>query len=283
MISVTESHNRANVNRSVDESFANFEAAWAELGSDKPKLRLRAFHLLRLPWEGRVPEDDRHPRGRARRWRSRRTSRSASATRPAAPRPTMSAALFGLLMPRYASDRVTFAYHGHDTYGLGVANAIEAYRQGVRIFDGAAGGLGGCPFAPGAAGNTASEDLVFAFEHMGVKTGVDLAEAARRGRSRRRRGAEPGRRQAQDRAAQARAVGLRPRDPGSRRVVLRSGELDRLAGPRLAAQRRRLGRASALITCGAWARRCVPHRESDAEVGSGARRPGSWLPAHRAG
>jgi hydroxymethylglutaryl-CoA lyase len=77
---------------------------------------------------------------------------------------------------KYASDRVTFAYHGHDTYGLGVANAIEAYRQGIRIVDGAAGGLGGCPFAPGAAGNTASEDLVFAFEHMGVKTGIDLAK-----------------------------------------------------------------------------------------------------------
>ena len=80
-------------------------------------------------------------------------------------------------MPRYASDRVTFAYHGHDTYGLGVANAIEAYRQGVRVIDGAAGGLGGCPFAPGAAGNTASEDLVFAFEHMGVKTGIDLGKS----------------------------------------------------------------------------------------------------------
>ena len=82
--------------------------------------------------------------------------------------------LLSRIMPRYASDRVTFAYHGHDTYGLGVANAIEAYRQGVRVIDGAAGGLGGCPFAPGAAGNTASEDLVFAFEHMGVKTGIDF-------------------------------------------------------------------------------------------------------------
>ena len=79
-------------------------------------------------------------------------------------------------MPRYASEQVTFAYHGHDTYGLGVANAIEAYRQGVRVIDGAAGGLGGCPFAPGAAGNTATEDLVFAFEHMGMKTGIDLAK-----------------------------------------------------------------------------------------------------------
>ncbi|HJU31702.1 MAG TPA: hypothetical protein VJ740_09610, partial [Hyphomicrobiaceae bacterium] len=56
----------------------------------------------------------------------------------------------------------------------GVANAIEAYRQGVRAIDGAAGGLGGCPFAPGAAGNTASEDIVFAFEHMGISTGIDF-------------------------------------------------------------------------------------------------------------
>ena len=48
--------------------------------------------------------------------------------------------LFGRLMPRYASAQVTFAYHGHDTYGLGVANAIEAYRQGVRVIDGAAAG-----------------------------------------------------------------------------------------------------------------------------------------------
>jgi hydroxymethylglutaryl-CoA lyase len=77
-------------------------------------------------------------------------------------------------MPRYASARIGFAYHGHDTYGLGVANAIEAWRQGVRVIDGAAGGLGGCPFAPGAAGNTASEDLVFAFEHMGVDTGINF-------------------------------------------------------------------------------------------------------------
>ncbi|MCB1511042.1 MAG: hypothetical protein KDJ36_09065, partial [Hyphomicrobiaceae bacterium] len=54
------------------------------------------------------------------------------------------------------------------------ANALAAYRSGVRVFDGAAAGLGGCPFAPGASGNTASEDLVFAFEHMGVSTGIDI-------------------------------------------------------------------------------------------------------------
>jgi hydroxymethylglutaryl-CoA lyase len=84
--------------------------------------------------------------------------------------------LFELLHNRFRLPGVSFAFHGHDTYNLGVANAIAAYQAGVRVIDGAAAGLGGCPFAPGASGNTASEDLVFAFEHMGVGTGIDLAK-----------------------------------------------------------------------------------------------------------
>src|SRR5262247_474421 len=150
------------------------EAAWAALGPIKPKLRFGLSTCFDCPWEGRVPE----------------TAVIACVERAIAAAPELEigicdttgraapdhvASLFALLMRDYASARVRFAYHGHDTYGLGVANAIEAYRQGVRVFDGATGGLGGCPFAPGAAGNTASEDLVFAFEHMGVATGVDFA------------------------------------------------------------------------------------------------------------
>ena len=83
-------------------------------------------------------------------------------------------ALFEKLVQRYQTDKVRFCFHGHDTYNLGVTNAIMAYEAGVDVIDGAAAGLGGCPFAPGASGNTASEDLVFAFEHMGVPTGIDL-------------------------------------------------------------------------------------------------------------
>ncbi len=67
-----------------------------------------------------------------------------------------------------------WAFHGHDTYGLGIANAFFAYRSGVRIFDSSAGGLGGCPFAPGASGNIATEDLVYSFEKSGIKTGVEF-------------------------------------------------------------------------------------------------------------
>jgi hydroxymethylglutaryl-CoA lyase len=64
--------------------------------------------------------------------------------------------------------------HFHNTRGLGLANALAAYEEGVRSFDSSLGGLGGCPFAPGASGNVITEDLVFMFESMGVDTGVDL-------------------------------------------------------------------------------------------------------------
>src|SRR4051812_20275352 len=64
--------------------------------------------------------------------------------------------------------------HFHNTRGLGLANALAAYEEGVRHFDSSMGGLGGCPFAPGASGNVITEDLVFMFESMGVSTGVDL-------------------------------------------------------------------------------------------------------------
>jgi hydroxymethylglutaryl-CoA lyase len=66
------------------------------------------------------------------------------------------------------------AAHLHNTRGLGLANALAAYEEGVRHFDSSMGGLGGCPFAPGASGNVITEDLVFMFEAMGVRTGIDL-------------------------------------------------------------------------------------------------------------
>ncbi|MCO5066638.1 MAG: hydroxymethylglutaryl-CoA lyase [Rhizobiaceae bacterium] len=66
--------------------------------------------------------------------------------------------------------------HMHDTYGLGLANALAGLEEGIRRFDSALGGLGGCPFAPGAAGNIATEDLVYMLESMGLRTGIDLGK-----------------------------------------------------------------------------------------------------------
>ena len=68
------------------------------------------------------------------------------------------------------------AAHLHNTRGLGLANALAAYEEGVRHFDSSMGGLGGCPFAPGASGNVITEDLVFMFEAMGVSTGIALEQ-----------------------------------------------------------------------------------------------------------
>ncbi|SAI67589.1 3-hydroxy-3-methylglutaryl-CoA lyase [Bordetella ansorpii] len=66
------------------------------------------------------------------------------------------------------------AAHMHNTRGLGLANCLAAWDEGVRTFDSSLGGLGGCPYAPGASGNVVTEDLVFMFEAMGVRTGIDL-------------------------------------------------------------------------------------------------------------
>ena len=85
--------------------------------------------------------------------------------------------LFGKV--RSAIGPRTGAAHLHNTRGLGLANCLAAYEAGVRVFDSSQGGLGGCPYAPGASGNVVTEDLVFMFEAMGVRTGVDLHGLAR--------------------------------------------------------------------------------------------------------
>ncbi|WP_227937887.1 hypothetical protein [Alkalihalobacillus deserti] len=71
--------------------------------------------------------------------------------------------IFGALVP-----------NPHDTRGTALANVFAAYRLGIRAFDGSAAGLGGCPYAPGASGNVATEDLIYLLEGLGAKTGVEL-------------------------------------------------------------------------------------------------------------
>ncbi len=73
------------------------------------------------------------------------------------------------------SERVK-SVHLHNTYGLGLANAFAAYEEGIEVFDSSQGGLGGCPASPGASGNIVTEDMVYMFEAMGVKTGIDLTK-----------------------------------------------------------------------------------------------------------
>src|SRR5439155_8353756 len=78
----------------------------------------------------------------------------------------------GFLLQQFPADKL--AMHFHDTYGMAIANAYQSLQMGITTFDSSAGGLGGCPYAPGASGNVATEDLVYLLENLGIETGVSL-------------------------------------------------------------------------------------------------------------
>src|SRR5215471_5743928 len=78
----------------------------------------------------------------------------------------------GYLQQRFSGHKL--AMHFHDTYGMAIANVYQALKMGLTIFDSSAGGIGGCPYAPGASGNVATEDLVYLLDRLGIKTGVSL-------------------------------------------------------------------------------------------------------------
>ena len=90
--------------------------------------------------------------------------------------PTEVEGLLATVLARVAPSKI--ALHFHDTCGTALANVLVGLQMGVTTFDASAGGLGGCPYAPGATGNLATEDLVYFLERMGVGTGVDLARLA---------------------------------------------------------------------------------------------------------
>jgi len=88
--------------------------------------------------------------------------------------------LLSLLLPRFPAERL--ALHLHDTCGTALANVLRGLQMGIRTFDASAGGLGGCPYAPGASGNVSSEDLLYMLHRMGYETGVDAQIVARAAR-----------------------------------------------------------------------------------------------------
>ncbi len=171
VLSVSEAHNRSNVRRHPLESVAEYEGLLAAIPADVA-IRLDIATAFDCPFSGRVPEaatldllDRLVPlREDAEICLCDTTGRVA---------PDHVENLFEACMTRFPQVSA-WAFHGHDTYGLGLANIQAAFRQGVRVFDASFGGLGGCPFAPGATGNVATEDVVWMFERMGVATGINL-------------------------------------------------------------------------------------------------------------
>jgi hydroxymethylglutaryl-CoA lyase len=173
VLSVSEAHNRANVRRSVEESFAELTETLTSFKEERLRLRLNLATCFHCPYEGHIdPERVLTLVERAAELDDRIELNLCDTTGRAAPNEVQS--LFEEARQRLGEDGPALSFHGHDTYNLGIANAVAAYRGGARVFDAAAAGLGGCPFAPGATGNTATEDLVFAFELMGISTGIDL-------------------------------------------------------------------------------------------------------------
>jgi hydroxymethylglutaryl-CoA lyase len=175
-MSVTESHNKANLNRTRMESFAEL----AKLVQETPKGTKIRFNLscaFHCPFEGVVPESE------ALDWVERAQSLDADmevaiADTTGNAAPDQVRRVFTHAIESWGN---RFAFHGHDTYGLGLANMLAAWEAGCRVFDAGSGGIGGCPYAPGATGNTAMEDAVWMFERMGVSTGLNwpkLLEAA---------------------------------------------------------------------------------------------------------
>lgn len=179
VMSATDGHNRSNLNRSVEESFADLADIVATLPGDGPEIRWSFSCSFHCPFEGVVaPARVLALLERAVAIRPGLAFALADTTGNAAPDQVR--ALFGEAIARFGS-RARFAFHGHDTYNLGIANVAAAYEAGVREIDAAAGGIGGCPFAPGASGNVATEDVVWLFRRLGVETGVRwqaLLEAA---------------------------------------------------------------------------------------------------------
>ena len=176
VMSASDAHNRSNVRRDTEESIREY----GEIVRGLPpgvRVRLNLATAFDCPFDGRMDQAfvlDRL----ARMLGHRRDVEVGLCDTTGRADPEHVASLAAECLRRWGTGTM-FVFHGHDTYGLGLANIAAAWHAGIRGFDTAFGGLGGCPFAPGATGNTATEDAVWMFERMGAGTGVDLPALVR--------------------------------------------------------------------------------------------------------
>lgn len=166
----SETFSRKNINRGIDESFVVYEAV--ARSALEAGLRVRGYlsTCFGCPYEGFVPPE--------------RVARLAARWLAIGVHEVVLSDTIGIAHPGQVRDVLEevagqvpvarTALHLHDTRGTALANAAMGLTLGVRTFDASAGGLGGCPYAPGAAGNLATEDLVFMLEGLGCRTGVVL-------------------------------------------------------------------------------------------------------------
>lgn len=166
----SESFSKKNINCSIEESFARFDAVLDLARKHKIKVRGYLSTCFGCPFEGKVSEA-KVVRLAQRLYKLGCYEISIGDTIGVAT-PIQVENLFKKIKKKVPVKNL--AGHFHDTRGQSLANILSAYKLGVRVFDSSVGGLGGCPYAPGAAGNVSTEDVVYMFEGMGVRTGIDL-------------------------------------------------------------------------------------------------------------
>ncbi|MGC5325594.1 hydroxymethylglutaryl-CoA lyase [Brevibacillus sp. SYSU BS000544] len=170
-MSASETHNLKNINKTIQDTFPVLREVIEEATGSGLRVRGYVSTVFGCPYEGDVPVEN-----------TLRVVEElfAMGVYEVSIGDTIGVATpkqvhekFAELVDHFGSERL--AAHFHDTRGTGLANVVAALDHGIRIFDSSIGGLGGCPYAPGAAGNVATEDLVYLLEGMGYQTGVDLA------------------------------------------------------------------------------------------------------------
>ena len=170
--SASEGFSRANINCSVAESIERFKPVLARAKADGIRVRGYISCVLGCPYEGEVKPQAVVDVARAL-WDLGCYEISLGDTigvgTPMKARHLLRAVAGTVPMQ-------SLAMHFHDTYGQALANLYAGMEEGCRVIDSAAGGLGGCPYAPGATGNVATEDVVYMLEGMGIAMGVDMAK-----------------------------------------------------------------------------------------------------------
>ena len=169
-MSSSETHNQKNVNRSIDESLQSIRATLQEAAPEKLEVRAYISTVFGCPYEGDVDFDRVLSIGDQLLEAGATQISLGDTTGMGQPLQVRDGSRRAVA--RWGTDRV--ALHLHDTRGLGQTNAFAGYLEGVRNFDSSVGGLGGCPYAPGAPGNLSTENLLGLMNAMHVQTGVEM-------------------------------------------------------------------------------------------------------------
>jgi isopropylmalate/homocitrate/citramalate synthase len=170
----SESFTRHNINATIEESLANFRPVVALAKQEAIPVRGYISTVFGCPYEGRVAP--RQVLNVAQALLAMGVDELSLGDTIGVATPNQVVEVLDLLMGEGAIPIEKLAVHFHDTRGTALANVLTALQMGISIIDASAGGLGGCPYAPGAAGNLATEDLVYMLNGLGISTGVDLAK-----------------------------------------------------------------------------------------------------------